>query len=63
MGAAWLRVDHLCSGSPGALGGPIEAASIDDHDFAGRDGTASVLHRARNLLRFVSGGDHHRDPH
>ena len=54
------RRDHVGTDSPGAIGGPIEAASVDDDDLVGGS-------RARNgrldRLRLVERRDHHCDPH
>ena len=54
------RRDHVGTDSPGAIGGPIEAASVDDDDLVG----GSCARNGRlDRLRLVERRDHHCDPH
>jgi len=50
----------LGTDSPGAIGGPIETATVDDDDFVG----GSCARNGRlDRLRLVERRDHHCDPH
>ena len=54
------RRNHLGTGSPGAIGGPIEAASVDDDDFVGG---SCARNGGLDRVCLIERRDHHCDPH